>query len=295
MSNKKRLFEKTDLLVVCGILVAMMVIGSIWDYPISLALYDQSNWFGNLFAAYGEFFAGMAVLLSGLLLILAHNKEKKLVAVLQIIGAVLILLLGGAMTILMPGNYLPFPMFVSAIPGVAGAVLLVFYAIRISKTADRATMVKVAAVLFISVWLEIIVVNVIKIPWGRPRMRLIAQDIGAYFTPWWVAGGGLKAQLAHLGIESDQFKSFPSGHTANGAAAMLLALLPLLDKKLESKKRVLFYTGVVWGLLVALSRIIMGAHFVTDTTVGFAVTFVIILLMTSLLLKDKSLKGKAGD
>ena len=295
MSGKKRLIEKTDLLIIGGILLLMMIVGSIWDYPISLALYDQSNWFGNLFAAFGETIAMLGVLFSGITLILGHNKQKKGIAALQIIGGCLIVLLGLFGSVIMPSNYLPFPLYVNALPGIALSVLVILYAVKLSKTADRATMVRVALTIFVIILAEMVFVNIVKIPWGRPRMRLIAEDIGAVFTPWWVPGTTVRdALMASHGIASDEFKSFPSGHTANGAAAIWLTLLPLLDAKLKDKKRLLLYIGVCWGLLVALSRIIMGAHFVTDTTVGFAITVLTFLLFTSIMLKDKSLKDAAG-
>lgn len=51
----------------------------------------------------------------------------------------------------------------------------------------------------------------------------------------------------------------------------LLCLLPGLSSKLEGKQTALFLTGFIWAALVALSRIIMGAHYLTDTMAGFAV------------------------
>ena len=56
-------------------------------------------------------------------------------------------------------------------------------------------------------------------------------------------------------------------------------LLPALKPTLQKRGRLLFYIGVAWGFLVALSRIIVGAHFVTDTVVGFAITLGILLLV----------------
>ena len=51
----------------------------------------------------------------------------------------------------------------------------------------------------------------------------------------------------------------------------LLCLLPKLSSKLEGKQTALFLTGFIWAALVALPRIIMGAHYLTDTMAGFAV------------------------
>ena len=52
---------------------------------------------------------------------------------------------------------------------------------------------------------------------------------------------------------------------------MLLCLLTQLSPKLAGKQTALFLIGFVWTSLVAASRIVMGAHYLTDTVVGLAV------------------------
>ncbi|MDO5721318.1 MAG: phosphatase PAP2 family protein [Actinomycetaceae bacterium] len=61
------------------------------------------------------------------------------------------------------------------------------------------------------------------------------------------------------------FLSFPSGHTAFAAAfasALVLVLVP------RARRRLGFVVGAVAVSLVALSRIYVGAHFLTDVTAG---------------------------
>ena len=60
-----------------------------------------------------------------------------------------------------------------------------------------------------------LLINIIKVPWGRARMRLIySTGNDTYFTNWWQAGTALKKKLVADGVSSDDFRSFPSGHTA---------------------------------------------------------------------------------
>jgi undecaprenyl-diphosphatase len=59
-------------------------------------------------------------------------------------------------------------------------------------------------------------------------------------------------------VPSDKF-SFPSGHTS---AAFLFSIL------VASQFPVLFPFLLVWGLLIAMSRVFLGVHFPTDTLVG---------------------------
>lgn len=279
MAELHKTYGKRNILIVFSLLILLMIVGSFADYPFSQAVYNQENVFGIALAAFGELPAALGLVASGLLLMLGRNKARKGIAVFQLIAGGLLLLLGCVMAIYMPGNYLE-AKYISYIVGTLLVAGVIFMMLRLSKQADREMMIKVALVIVLVAVLNMVVINVIKIPWGRPRMRLISEDVGAVFTSWWVAGGSaVKERLLADGIAADEFKSFPSGHTANAAVAMLLPLLTLLSNKWKGKETLLFIIGAAWGLLVALSRVIMGAHFITDTTMGFAVTYIIILIV----------------
>ena len=51
---------------------------------------------------------------------------------------------------------------------------------------------------------------------------------------------------------------------------MLIGLLPTLRKGKEKRTRLLFILGCLWAAAVAVSRIWMGAHFLTDVINGLA-------------------------
>lgn len=263
--------SKRVLLSAGAFLLVMMVIGSVWDYPISRALYNQSNVLGLFFAAFGEYPAALGFAAAGAMLISARNREKWLRGVLQALAGCVLLLFGAAMAAVLPTGYLDISMGLSAVISIACTALAVWGILRLCRDADRGTVLRVAAVFLLVVFADILVVNLIKIPWGRPRMRLVAVDERACFLPWWQPGTDLRDTLVAAGVAAEEFKSFPSGHTANASALMLLCLLPRLSSKLEGKQTALFLTGFVWAALVALSRIIMGAHYLTDTMAGFAV------------------------
>lgn len=263
--------SKRVLLSAGAFLLVMMVIGSVWDYPISRALYNQSNVLGLFFAAFGEYPAALGFAAAGAMLISARNREKRLRGVLQALAGCVLLLFGAAMAAVLPTGYLDISIGLSAVIGLACTALAVWGILRLCRDADRGTVLRVAAVFLLVVFADILVVNLIKIPWGRPRMRLVAVDERACFLPWWQPGTDLRDTLVAAGVAAEEFKSFPSGHTANASALMLLCLLPRLSSKLEGKQTALFLTGFVWAALVALSRIIMGAHYLTDTMAGFTV------------------------
>lgn len=69
----------------------------------------------------------------------------------------------------------------------------------------------------------------------------------------------------------DGFKSFASGHTAHAAIGLMLAGLPAAAfKEKPSRRRVIFWAAAVIAALVAFGRIVIGAHFLSDVSCGFA-------------------------
>ena len=108
-----------------------------------------------------------------------------------------------------------------------------------------------------------------KLLWGRVRMRQLVElgDLSR-FTPWYKIS------------PFSGFRSFPSGHTAN---AVSLGLLPLLyNKNITEKspyaKKVTYIFVAVWGAFMAFTRILVGAHFLSDVLCGAAIAFVCVIL-----------------
>lgn len=109
-----------------------------------------------------------------------------------------------------------------------------------------------------------------KLLWGRIRMRQLVAEFGdvSLFTPWY------KLQ------PFSGYRSFPSGHTAN---AVSLGLLPLLfgssiEKKFPYAKKATYIAVAVWSAFMALTRILVGAHFLSDVLCGAAIAFVCVIL-----------------
>ena len=285
----KTIFDNKKIIITIYLcLLGLMIVGSFADYPISLALYDESNWFGILFAAYGEIPATLGMIVAGTFFISAHNRQKKAIGYLQIIGGGIVILLGTLMVCFMPTIYLfNTPHIVIYIIGLVLSILTIIFSLKLVKNSDRKMVIKVGLVFLISIMGIMIVVNMIKVPWGRARMRLVANNPEAYFMPWWQVGGSLKETLIAEGVAAEEFKSFPSGHVSNATAVLLLSLLPLLNDKLKGKEKTIFGCGVVWIVLVMISRIIIGAHYLTDDVVAFAVGLAVILIVCKIAFKPK--------
>ena len=114
---------------------------------------------------------------------------------------------------------------------------------------------RIPALLFLAVAVSGILVDLLKVIVGRPRPKLLFST-GNYEFGW-------------IGLSADHW-SFPSGHAAT-AAALATALWCLWPQP------VLFF--VIGAALVAMSRVVTGAHYLSDVVMG---TFVGVLTARAL-------------
>jgi membrane-associated phospholipid phosphatase len=123
---------------------------------------------------------------------------------------------------------------------------------RLEPRAERMrTAARIPGVLFASIALSGIIVDLLKVVVGRPRPKLLFAS-GAYEFSW-------------IGLGADHW-SFPSGHAAT-AAALATALWCLWPEPL------LLYA--IAAALVAMSRVVMGAHYLSDVIMGAFIGIVV--------------------
>ena len=134
-----------------------------------------------------------------------------------------------------------------------------------------------------------IVIMIVKDPIGRMRFRAINSSVGQAliadgkvqgYTPWYIRNGQPPKDIIDMFVAnypgaSDAFKSFPSGHTC--AAGMSYALIMLPDvvefKHKKFGKIACWIAPIVLTMLVAISRIVVGAHYMSDVTFGGTIAF----------------------
>ena len=266
-----------------ALLALFLLAGSLADYPLSCALYDPQNFFGRFFAAFGEYPAGLGLTAAGVMLVAGRDPHRRLIAVLQAAAGAWFVLSGAAMAVLLPMNYLPIGPAGSAAIGLACTLAAAAGTWRLCRGADRRQVLRLAGVFLLVIFGELILVNCVKLLWGRPRMRLIAADPRAYFLPWWSPSHALRDALTGAGVAAEEFKSFPSGHTANASTLMLLSLLPAVRPGLQKRQTALFAAGFLWACVVGFSRIVAGAHFLTDVTMGLTLGLLVLVLASRLL------------
>lgn len=252
--------SKRNLLIFVTLFVSVLGLATVYDLDISMMLYDETktNSFGVFFAAFGELPATLIMVFCSAAMIVTRNKSGLWKNAGSVIGFGLIMIMGSLMSGFIPTQYFEIPKLISSAITIFLPIISIFICSKIEKSYRKQLRIA-ATVGLIFVFLEMIIINVVKIFWGRERMRHMTDPIND-FSPWFVS------QV--ISVANDEFKSFPSGHSANAAAAFWILMLPIFIKGLKGKESLLFATAVTWTVMVMISRIIMGAHFLSDVTVG---------------------------
>lgn len=109
----------------------------------------------------------------------------------------------------------------------------------------------------------------LKIVWGRVRLKeMIMAGDTSLFTPWY------KPNFF------SGHHSFPSGHTVNASS---LGLLPLFYSKSFCKrfphaKKITYAAIIAWSAFMAFTRLLAGAHFLSDVLCGALIGFVAVIV-----------------
>ena len=273
MRNRSLLPSTIALLVA---LVACFAVGSALDLPVSQALFDASSLLARAVEPLG--YAPLAVTLSVVGTTSARcfkDGEKRSLAWASL--AVLSFVLTA---------YCLFKGLRSAETGVPGTIVALVacvvvnaLVVRATAEADSCELRRWALGAFLALLVQFVVVNlVLKPAFCRPRMRVIAATPGLEYHAWWQVDTAAKQTFMAQGLAADAFSSFPSGHTANAASLLALAWLPFRGKRRERTQRIVFWACAAFAIVVALARIVAGAHFLTDVSAGFAVQLLALLL-----------------
>ena len=67
---------------------------------------------------------------------------------------------------------------------------------------------------------------------------------------------------------NDAFKSFPSGHTVAAAASFGGIIIPEMYENMKKWKPLFWAIPIAYTVLVAISRIVAGAHYLSDVLFG---------------------------
>lgn len=269
---------KKDIIIFYILTAAALIAAVFADLKIDILLNSPENAFAVWFYNTGEIPCRLICPVAGTaLLYCCNNRFARFVGACISIG-------GGAYF----GYYFAKHFFVEEnnlafgiVYGVGFSLVLILTSKFIKIPEHLKKPIAVLAIAGIAVMaVQLLAVEGMKYLWGRVRFRdLLAAGSYDAFTPWYVING----------INGN--KSFPSGHTAGAAMSFLAMLLPYVSKKAYERRQLCFILPFIYTCVVAITRLIMGAHYLSDVAMGGAVGLLTVIIAIAVLDKIAFNKG----
>ena len=310
MNSKKKKILKISLFLL--IFITLTLIATFLDYNISNLLassglqngeYYSHNYFGRIFEVIGEMPLYLFLMFAGAILFVNFNKivNKSLRIITQIFACLIcvgacafgLYKMGKYLSLLHPDklsflhdNYLTYAIMVFM------AMILCFILYFLSNRYLKDFYYKLlpfALVIIFTALASQVIVQGIKPFVGRERFRTIyylnSHNVESQgFTKWFIFNG-MSSHIAsdydvNLNVTSSFFESFPSGHTAGAGITYSLIALPLCIKTLNTKKGYAILYGISIAItgVVALSRIVIGAHYLSDVLMAGTISYLMAML-----------------
>ena len=251
-----------------AVFAVLAIVFAFTDWRISQALYNPEAGWANFMEIYGQLPGAFVGFIGGSVLLALFKMQKTFKSIAGGIGLFILTFLASAMFWLdalgAQGGETNAPLAL-----LLGLVMLILAVILLKRLPEEklAAIKPAAKVAFSLMFIAgIVTVWAIKIPWGRWTYRdILEAGNTALFTPWYLPQG------------NNGHHSFFSGHTA-----MAFSVLPilLLVKKGNRARNILLAVLLLWGLIGAMSRIVVGAHFASDVLFGAGETILWFVLLS---------------
>ena len=289
--------------IIIGILLTGLIVGSFYDLQIDEALFHEKNGFGLFMASFGVYPCHFCLSFIGGGLLCTTIRRKDLKPFVKLIGyglsAVAIILavwLCGKEWPSTNGHNVPklAPLSYAICAILFSGTFCLGY--LVCRKGDQRKLWNICLILGIAFAVSLFPAGfAIKLFIHRPRYRMAVYYGGAdaFYYNWWESCSNYKDFIidgnpiaAGITLTKEEFKSFPSGHSGSGI--ILAAVLPFASQffpKLKGKELFFFYGGAAYGFLMMFSRLLVGAHYLTDTCMGALIVMVTFYVANEIILK----------
>ena len=288
---------RIPLIIALGVAIIGIILGSFFDLQISSAIASANNGLGLTISAIGPMIGFMAVAAMGGGFISFIIKVKYHIAF-KILFGVLAAACFGVSLKYPAGEWFGINGFYGAAPEWVGYLIVLlpeaaagvggYFLFKDTKN-DKLWIIFciIIAILLFTLAGSI---NILKGVMHRPRYRSIAQ-YGLDFHNWWEPCKNYKDLMATYNIEKDNFKSYPSGHTAEASIILVaVTFLPFAGEKFKKYQMPLFYAACGLIVIVAFARILAAAHFLSDVSTGATLMIGLTVIANEVVMRVKPLQ-----
>ena len=295
---------RIPLLTILGVAIIGIIFGSFFDFQVSKAIASPTNALGLTISAIGPTigFASVAAMGGGFIAFIVKGKYH---IALKILFGVLAACCLGVSIYYPAGEYFGINGFYGAAPKWVGYFIVIIpecaamvggYFLFKDIKNEKMWMIFCIIIVLLLIAL-LIVIPTIKDNMRRPRYRGLLIYTDVTFHNWWEPFKEYKDYIAaHPDVPHDNFKSYPSGHTAEASILLVpITFLPLADSKFKKYQMPLFYCACGLVLLVAFARILAAAHFLSDVSWGATIMIALLVIANEIVMRVKPLELKEEE
>ena len=261
--------------------------GVYYDLAIDHAIANANNWFGIFFMIVGEYPQYIIIPISGTIMFYNADQIKgKNGPLLFRIFSAIVIAVGFFLWVTISTKVYPEGIPAAPLFGIFAAVFYGAICIGVGALVPKVEMHKLfkyAVFLLVFAIASVVIINIIKNIWVRMRYRDMLKE-GNFdgFSPWY------KPMIGRQKTEGYDYTSFPSGHTSSGVHLFVICLLPNYFKKLDKQwiRYTLYGASTLFVVLLAISRVVNTAHFLSDTIAGGLITYGIFYLLKYLFFRN---------
>lgn len=288
---------RLHIYILLGLFLTTFIIGSFCDLQLSEAIFSKNNAFGLTVSIIGTLLGySCLALCGGVLFGLALTRQYQVaIKVLLYIGAAAAFGLGifyAGREFFGPNGFvnpsIKWVGYLIALPFMCATGFLGYLA---AKRSDNKYLLNIIIVMMIAIFLSLVPgVTLLKSIFHRPRFRTLSDPLypEIVFHNWWERCINYQDLMTTYNLTSEEFKSFPSGHAgASTVLALTAVFAPELYKRINKSHLVLFYGSIAFTILVAFARILVGAHFLSDVSMGALITSIFTLIANEVVIAFK--------
>ena len=285
---------RLHIYIAMAIFLVLIIVGSFVDLSLSTKIFSEKNGFGLAVAALSMNLGyGVIAMMGGVVcyhaLKLTKGTAEKIIFILISLAFLGVAIYFDAKEFFGPNGWHGMAHkwvgYIIATPLMGGCTFLGYL---IGKKANNPQLWLLILIGAFFIGLSLIIgTTVVKNIFHRPRYRIAVYGGYCDFYNWWERCVDYKSIMNMHDIAKEEFKSFPSGHTSVCAMTMLgVVILPFVLGK-EVKHQVLyFYLALAYTLFVAFTRILVGAHYLSDVGMGGLITVVCLYMYYEIIIHE---------
>ncbi|GMO32621.1 MAG: phosphatase PAP2 family protein [Termitinemataceae bacterium] len=252
--------KKTAISIFC-VLVTLLALGTFFDLYIAQIVYNPQSKFGKIFGTVGmlpQIAVTLMIFPMVLSVIAVHYKTMKLIA-----APIIAVIVGGFVfynmryVVFAIQDHVNISVYFAYIIIAIVLILIFFITLPFAKKYPN-ELLSTAIIGFLTVAVGSFILQTLKIEFGRQRFFTMT-DAAVQFSAWY------NPQNKAV---SDDFKSFPSGHSFSAMLAVWFTLFGRFIPALKNLTKFIGMSALLFGFATMASRMFLGKHFLSDVTIG---------------------------